>query len=149
GLTGAFFLSSRAAPEPVAGLTWARVRALAPSAITRAAPVITLAPQATWIPDLFALPLYGGDDESIAVARLHVGAGEALWWASATPLTNAGLRETGNLDFFLASVGPPDRRRVLFDEYFHGDRPTLAGSLVHSPIKWLGLQLCVVAVAIL
>lgn len=54
-----------------------------------------------------------------AVVTYPVGKGEAIWWASATPLTNEGLRRGGNLRLLLASVGGRERT-VYFDEYLHG-----------------------------
>jgi hypothetical protein len=41
-----------------------------------------------------------------------------VWWTSARPLTNRGLRDDASLKLALASVGEPGRR-VLFDERFH------------------------------
>jgi hypothetical protein len=46
-----------------------------------------------------AYPLYGDGDRTVVV-KYPFGRGEVLWWASATPLTNAGLKEPGNLEFF-------------------------------------------------
>lgn len=48
------------------------------------------------------------------VVRLPVGAGVAVWWSSATPLTNAELHDDADLQLLLASLGPG--RQVLFDE---------------------------------
>src|SRR2546422_4760103 len=39
------------------------------------------------------------------------GKGQVIWWAAATPLSNAGIRQRGNLNLFLNSVGPPGERR--------------------------------------
>jgi hypothetical protein len=81
------------------------------------------------------------------VVKYPFGRGEVLWWASATPLTNAGLKEPGNLEFFLACLGGQNHE-ILWDEYIHGYRQTLAGSIAHSPVKWLFAQLVLLAVAI-
>ena len=134
-------------PDFVEGMTWEKMRALSPSAITRAAPEITLAPQAHWTrPDL-ATSLYG-KNEQVRVAQYSFGKGQVIWWASATPLTNAGLREPGNLEFLLACIreGPDE---ILWDEYIHGYRQTLSGSIAHSPMLWLLLQCALFAAAIL
>ena len=53
------------------------------------------------------------------VVRFPVGRGEAVWWSSPTPLSNAGLRNAGlrgdgNLRLLLLSVG--EGRTVAFDE---------------------------------
>lgn len=57
------------------------------------------------------------------VVRLPVGAGEAVWWSSASPLTNAELHNDADLHLLLASLGPiqgeiqgKTPRRILFDE---------------------------------
>ncbi len=48
------------------------------------------------------------------VVRMPMGQGEAVWWSSAGPLTNAELHNDADLRLLLASVG--EGRRVLFDE---------------------------------
>ena len=48
------------------------------------------------------------------VVRLPVGAGEAVWWSSASPLTNAELHNDADLHLLLASLG--EGRQILFDE---------------------------------
>jgi hypothetical protein len=148
GLGGARFLSEEAVPHPVRGLTWVRVPAAALSSITRAAPEITVAPQAAWDAERPALVLYAYQGEPIVV-QIEVGHGRAFWWAAATPLTNAGLREPGNLEFLLASLGPRNQRRILFNEAVHGPAPGTLESIVHSPAKWLVAQGGLLALTIL
>jgi hypothetical protein len=144
---GVYLPRDSSIPDLLGGMTWKRMRALSPSAITRAAPEITIAPEASWQADSSAQPLYG-DESSVRVVKFRFGKGEVIWWASATPLTNAGLREPGNLEFFLASIGAPPTE-VLWDEYIHGYRETLAGSVWHSPMMWIFLQLGLLSVMIL
>ncbi len=62
------------------------------------------------------------------VVRLPVGAGEAIWWSSAAPLTNAGLKHDANLRLLLASLG--QGRAAYFDEYYFGQHAE--PSLVHA-----------------
>ena len=57
--------------------------------------------------------------QDAVVVRSTVGKGQAIWWSSARPLTNAGLKEDTSLRLLLASLGGSDRR-VLFDEAVHG-----------------------------
>ncbi len=52
------------------------------------------------------------------VVRVPVGRGEAVWWSSPAPLTNAELKNDADLKLLLASLGPG--RAVLFDESLHG-----------------------------
>ena len=71
------------------------------------------------------------------VVRYPVGKGEAIWWGSSTPLSNAGLKSDANLKLLLASIG--DGRAVLFDEYLHtphGETDATKG----LPLRWLEVQ---------
>jgi hypothetical protein len=71
------------------------------------------------------------------VVNYPVGKGDAVWWSSSTPLSNAGLKRDANLKLLLASVG--DGRTVLFDEYlhsWHGDSDPARG----LPLFWLKIQ---------
>jgi hypothetical protein len=149
GPSGALFLPEHdAVPDPIGGLAWKRVTSQSPSSITRAAPEITLAPQASWTPASYAVPLYAEGDKQVVVTY-RFARGEVIWWASATPLTNAGLLEPGNVEFFLACVGAKDRRRVLWDEYFHGYGRASAASARLGPLKWVFLQLGIFTGAVL
>lgn len=144
---GTFLPENDSLPEFVSGMTWKKASALAPSEITRAAPEIVLAPESRWRDDSPAYALYGNEEQTLVV-KYPYGRGEVLWWASATPLTNAGLKEKGNLEFFLACVAA-SKNGILWDEYIHGYRETLALSIAHSPVKWLMLQLGLLALAVL
>jgi len=143
--SGTFLPENDSVPEPFSMRK--KVSALSPSEITRAAPEIVLGAEARWQAYSPAYPLYGDEDE-ILVVKYPYGKGEVLWWASATPLTNSGLKEPGNLEFLLACLG--DRKHeILWDEYFHGYRETLGASIANSPVKWLALQLALLALAVL
>jgi uncharacterized protein DUF4350 len=144
---GTFLPENQSVPDVLSGMTWKTASSLSPSRITRAAPQIVLAPHAYWQPFSSAYPLYGVDDRTLVV-KYPFGRGEVLWWASATPLTNAGLKEPGNLEFFLACLGDP-KNEILWDEYIHGYRQTLGGSIAHSPAKWIFAQLLLLAFALL
>lgn len=143
---GTFLPENDSVPDLLAAMTWKKASALSPSRITRAAPQITLSPRAYWQSFSAAYPLYGDGDRTVVV-KYPFGRGEVLWWASATPLTNAGLKEPGNLEFFLACLGD-QKNEILWDEYIHGYRQTLGASIAHSPAKWLFLQLVLLAVAV-
>ena len=72
------------------------------------------------------------------VVRFPVGKGEAIWWSSSTPMTNAGLRTENNLKLVLASIG--EGRQVVFDEYVqepHGESEHLLRGL---PLWWMLAQ---------
>lgn len=87
----------------------------------------------------------GGD---AVVVRYRVGKGEAIWWASATPLTNQGLRDDGNLRLLLASVGKPGRT-VVFDEMVHGERQDRWAAAKGLPLKWLMVQMALIVFVLL
>jgi hypothetical protein len=143
---GTFLPRNESVPDLFSGITWKKASSLSPSKITRAAPEIVLAPRAYWQNSSPEYPLYGDGDHTLVV-KYSFGRGEVLWWAAATPLTNAGLKEPGNLEFFLACLGDK-KSEVLWDEYIHGYRQTLAGSIAHSPVKWIFSQLVLLALAI-
>jgi len=143
---GTFLSENESLPDPMLGMSWKKVSAVSPSAITRAAPQITIAPQARWSSYGSAYALYA-DGDQVVVVKYPYGRGEILWMGGATPLTNAGLKESGNLEFLLAALGDAESP-VLWDEYIHGYRETLAMSIVHSPVKWLALQLVLLGLAV-
>jgi len=84
------------------------------------------------------------------VVSYPVGKGEAIWWSSPMPLTNAGIREDASLALVLASLGPVKAgggpRIVLFDEYLHEQRESLGDTLAGLPWWSLGGQLAAVGV---
>lgn len=80
------------------------------------------------------------------VVSYSVGPGEVIWWASAWPLENAGIREKNNLELLLNSAG--GYQRILWDEYYHGERQRIVS---HKPVrayKWAFAQLAVIALAV-
>jgi hypothetical protein len=148
GLFGARFLPEDSSEyNPMPKNPWSEFKALVPSAITRAAPTIKLAPVARWSGGS-GIALYGNREQTVVV-RYPRGRGDAIWLASATPFTNAGIKESGNLEFFLAAIGDKQQTRVLFDEYVHGygDSDTPAKS--HPLMIALVAQSVVLALAAL
>lgn len=145
--SGMYLPENDSTPLPLGSMTRKTATAVAPSNITRAAPEINLAPEARWQHSSPAYPLYA-DGDDVFVVKYPYGKGEVVWWASATPLTNAGLKESRNLEFLLACAGDP-RGEILWDEYVHGFRETLGLSIAHSPVKWLALQLTLLGLAVL
>jgi len=129
-------------------VTWQRVRALSLSAQTRAASEISMVSQAYWSGGPPATMLFT-DGERVVAVRYAFGKGEVIWWAAATPLTNAGLKEAGDLEFFLACLGSPGAGRVLWDEFFHGYRRSAGRTLRESPLTWIALQVTLLALTVL
>ncbi len=134
-------------PDP----KWATYSPNIPSEVSRGAQQITIQPRATWgglKPN--AVALYGDPDDATVVAWSS-GKGEVLWWAGATPLTNAGITQDDNLTFFLNSVRRSKRGgeyHIYWDEYFHGERQSLWSYAEHTSIKWGLLQIGLIAMAV-
>jgi hypothetical protein len=149
GTFSAFYLPSHdVIPDPIAGLSWKELPALSPSAITRVAPRITMAPLAYWSDNSNITPLYGEADKPVVV-KFKVGEGEVLWLGASTPLTNAGLKEPANLDFLFAAVGDPVNSHILWDEFIHGYQSHASSSKTNRIIGWISLQLALFAIATL
>lgn len=73
------------------------------------------------------------------VVSYAVGKGEAVWWSSASPLSNTGLKHDANLRLLLASVG--NGRDIVFDESLHENViPSLWDTAKGLPLGWLSLQ---------
>ena len=133
--------------DPVEGIEWKEFSATLPSATTRGADKVTIRPEVYWgPPDASQLPLYGSED-SAAVVSWRIGQGEVLWWAGATPLTNAGITKSGNLNLFLNSVGVGTP--IYWDEYFHGQRVSLFSYVGKTPVVWAGVQVLLAALFLL
>jgi uncharacterized protein DUF4350 len=128
--------------------------AIVPSAFTRHAERIELSPLALWgTLDDTQVPLYG-DPRHPVVTSWKIGRGRILWWAGATPLTNARISDAENLNLLLDAVGlggdsadPPTR--IYWDEYFHGERGSLWGYVSNTPVAWGLAQLGLLCVAVL
>jgi Domain of unknown function (DUF4350) len=123
--------------------------ALLPSPITQNAPEITMTS-----PDTFTssphpwLALYGKRNQ-IGVISYHIGQGEVIWWAAASPLTNGMIREKNNLELFLNCIGPRETARIHWDEYFHGERESIFSYFAKGPLPWVGLQIGIALIALL
>jgi hypothetical protein len=68
------------------------------------------------------------------VVSYALGQGRVIWWASALPLTNSGIRDQRNLDLLLNSVG--DSRRILWDEYYHEEHEMASGHASNPAQMW-------------
>jgi len=145
GLDSTAFLprgTSKSAEElvqPLAAVT-RNYSAVAVSPFTRGAPSITMAASVHWTGrHVGAAPLYANGGDIVAVTY-PLGDGRIIWWAGSTPLANGGIRSAGNLEFLLNSIGPPGGNRILWDEYYHGERRTLPSYLAGTPVGWALLQ---------
>lgn len=134
-------------PEASAGVNdissveWKDFPALVPGAVTRGAESIALVPLAKWTgTGPRYVPLYGTTEAPVAVIY-PLGRGEILWLAASTPLTNAGIQRSGNLELLLNFAGSPQRTRILWDEYFHGQGRSLMDYFARTPLPWALAQL--------
>lgn len=78
------------------------------------------------------------------VVRMTVGRGEAIWWSSASALTNAKLKTDADLRLLLLSVG--EGRAVLWDESLHEEVPGMWSAAHGLPLGWLLAQVALLAV---
>ncbi len=78
-------------------------------------------------------------DGKPVVISYAVSKGEVIWWASALPLTNAGIREHGNLSLLLNSVSSSNR--ILWDEYYHREHTYSAGHHENPAKLWALAQI--------
>jgi hypothetical protein len=129
-------------------LEWKTFSADLPSNYTAGAAKIVLQSGTAWqAPNASQLALYGGPRSPVVISW-RIGKGRILWWAAATPLTNAGITREGNLNLFLNAMNSPvpgDRGtvQVYWDEYFHGQRTSLWSYVQKTPVAWGLLQLVV------
>lgn len=104
-----------------------------PTSVTRGGE-IRMAPYCYWKHSEPPLLVHYSDRGRPIVVSYKVRTGDVIWWASATPLSNAGIHEAGNMELFLNSLGDARNVRILWDEYYHGERATLRSYFRELPI---------------
>jgi hypothetical protein len=87
--------------------------------------------------------------DAVVVHRPYANGGEFVWWSSAEPLTNRGIAQDSSLQLLLASIGPAGARRIVFDEFYHGEQGSTSDYLKGLPLRSLGLQVGLVVVLLL
>jgi hypothetical protein len=134
-------------PDPA----WQTFSPSVPSRLTKGVRYVTMQPEVYWGAfDSSQLALYGGADTP-AVVSWKLGDGEILWWAGATPLTNAGITKGDNLSFFLNAMkdwSSGGGYEIYWDEYFHGQRSSLWSYVAKTSLVWGLLQIGVIAFAL-
>jgi len=128
---------------------WEECEAQLPGPISSRAPAIMMQARVSWKGKQPEGLQYYGDRQGGTVVRFRLGSGTIIWWADSSPLTNYGLTQSANLELLLNSVGEAGNVRVLWDEYFHGDRPDLWSYLSKTPLPWAMLQAALVALALI
>lgn len=151
-ITGDFFQSAYSRSQP-GDTTPQTFDALVPSPFTRRANRILLSPVALWGKlDDAQVPLYG-DPRHAVVTSWKMGRGRILWWAAATPLTNAHIADQQNLNLLLDAVDAGGDStdlpaHIYWDEYFHGERGSLWGYVANTPVQWALAQVGLLGAAI-
>lgn len=143
-------LKSFFASAPVresAGGGWVQISSDLPASFTRGARTIMMEPKSSWIKlGPRQLALYRAKRGPVVVVW-QLGRGELLWWAAPTPLTNAGITQSDNLNLFLNAVSAPRGEAPLaiyWDEYFHGERLSLWSYVGATPVKWAIVQVALI-----
>lgn len=127
---------------------WAQFAAELPGPISQQSPSVLMKARARWKGGQPGDLEYYGDRTGGTVVRFPLGEGSIVWWADSSPLSNYGLSKASNLDLLLNSVGRAPDRIILWDEYFHGDRPGLWSYLAKTPVPWAVLQMLILALAV-
>lgn len=132
--------------------TWKTFSPSIPSHLARGAQRVTIRPETYWGQlNESQLALYGESPTPVVVSW-KLGHGQVLWWAGATPLTNAGITLDDNLNFFLNSVTETSGStplRIYWDEYFHGQRSSLWSYVEKTSLRWSLLQFGLLAFAVI
>ncbi len=128
---------------------WKEFHAKLPGPISSLAPSVYMRNGVRWKGEQPEALEYYGDGGGGTVVRFSLGKGTIIWWANSAPLTNYGLKQSSNLELFLNSVGNPHAKRILWDEYFHGERRGFWSFLGKTPFSWALLQAAVLILAAL
>ena len=96
--------------------------------------------------DVSQMVHYACKDDAVVVSY-PLGKGEVIWWASAVPLSNAGIAEAHNLDLLLNSIR--DARRILWDEYHFGAAPGPWSYATSRALKWAAMDCAALGLFIL
>jgi hypothetical protein len=141
-LATAFFPGKEVGIEHLPAPEWKEYQ---PQLLTRLTQggAIKMSPRGYWKNSSTSYFAHYADDNRAIVVSFKMGQGEVVWWAAATPLTNAGITESGNLALLLNSLGVNNNNqtRVLWDEYFHSQHHSLDDYISTPPIKY-GLLQC-------
>jgi hypothetical protein len=85
-----------------------------------------------------------GTDQAPAVLTARVEKGRAVWWAGSSPLSNGGIGRPHHVELLANTVGPPQERAVLWDEFYHGHTRSFWSYLAGTPFFFAVLQLAAI-----
>jgi hypothetical protein len=148
GYSSSWFLpKADVIPEPIPGAVWKEYQPEMVSPLARAG-TIRMSPDSHWgHANLGQLVHYAHEGKGIVVSY-KVGEGEVIWWAASTPLSNAGIRQAGNLTLLLNSLGNRDMR-ILWDEYHHSHHESFSGYIAIPPLRYAFYQCLAIFVVLL
>jgi hypothetical protein len=135
-------------PEPAPSILPKEYQPEVPSSLTRGG-AIKMSPSGYWKTVSSKYIVHYADEGKPIVVSYKVGKGEVIWWAASRPLTNIGIRESGNFGLLLGSLGNSEDVRILWDEYFHGYQRSMMSYIAEPPLKYGFLQFCLVVLALL
>jgi hypothetical protein len=135
-------------PEPAPSILPKEYQPEVPSSLTRGG-AIKMSPSGYWKTVSSKYIVHYADEGKPIVVSYKVGKGEVIWWAASRPLTNIGIRESGNFGLLLGSLGNSKDVRILWDEYFHGYQRSMMSYIAEPPLKYGFLQFCLVVSALL
>lgn len=138
-----FLPKSDIVSEPAPSGVWKEYDPEILSPLTRAG-TIRMTPNAHWGDAPSGQIVHYSHRGKGIVVSYTVGQGQVIWWAANTPLSNAGIAEAGNLALLMNSLGASKDTRILWDEFFHGQR-TATITIMVLPV-WIGLAQCGLAV---
>ena len=119
-----------------------------PGRLTAGAPELSARAHLTPSLDDAYLPVYGVARD-LAVTTGRFGAGHVIWCLDDTPIQNSGIGLAANVNFVTNAVRMGGPRTVAWDEHYHGERRSLWSYLAGTPLPWAGVQLGIVALALL
>lgn len=140
------FVTKAAAVNGEARIGGVECKPVAPTRLTRGGS-ISLDGDLKWDSTDSSQVVHFADPKGNAVVVSYTaGNGSVVWWASAWPLENAGIREKNNLELLLNSTS--GYKRVLWDEYYQDEHRQKSQ---HKPVRaysWALAQLALIALAV-
>ena len=140
------FVSKAAATQGEPRIGGVECTATAPTRLTRGGS-ISMDGIFKWDPnDNSPVVHFVDQNKNAVVVSYAMGSGSVVWWSSAWPLENIGIREKNNLELLLNSTS--GYQRILWDEYYQDEHRR---ATAHKPIqayKWALAQLALIAVVV-
>jgi hypothetical protein len=147
GTQGADFLGVQGAAPSLPFVEPSRHRVVTPSALSVHASEITMS-RVAGAPKFGSayVAVFSDGIENPLVATARLGEGRVIWFAAATPLTNAHIADADNLQLLLNAAGDPADRALLWDEHYHGHSRSLWSYAARTPLPWVAAQLGVLLI---